>query len=133
MSLSAFLISQDACEKEVIISDRFKNEKGKLVPFKIKTITTKEAQSVQKNCLTTDKKGVARLDLPKYQLMLVATAVVYPDLKSTELQAHYGVIGECALLETMLLIGEFATLREEVFSFSGIDDDINDDIEEAKN
>jgi len=33
----------------------------------------------------------------------------------------------------MLLIGEFAALAEEVRTLSGLEEDINDDIEEAKN
>ena len=63
----------------------------------------------------------------------MSTAVVEPDLKSDELQRAYGVIGESKLLAKMLYVGEYADLMKEVQELSGLDKDINDDIEEAKN
>ena len=54
-------------------------------------------------------------------------------MKSDELQRAYGVIGESKLLAKMLYVGEYADLMKEVQELSGLDKDINDDIEEAKN
>ncbi len=59
--------------------------------------------------------------------------MVFPDLNDSELQRAYGVIGASKLLKKMLLVGEFATLSAKVQKISGIDTDINDEIEEAKN
>ncbi|NLP33440.1 MAG: phage portal protein, partial [Oligella ureolytica] len=40
---------------------------------------------------------------------------------------------EVELLNTMLTIGEYATLTQAVTELSGLDEDINDLIEDAKN
>lgn len=49
------------------------------------------------------------------------------------MQKAYNVAGEIELLKNMLLIGEFVTLAAEVQELSGLDKDINDDIEDVKN
>ena len=64
---------------------------------------------------------------------MVATAVVFPDLSDAQLQKAYNVAGEAELMKNMLLIGEFATLSLAVQELSGLDRDINDDIEDVKN
>ncbi len=64
---------------------------------------------------------------------MTASAVVFPDLKNTELQSAYGVLGESALLQKMLYVGEYAELAQKVRELSSLDEDINEDIEEAKN
>jgi len=64
---------------------------------------------------------------------LTAAAVVFPDLKNAELQKHYGVMGEAELLQKMLYAGEFAELAQQVQALSGLEEDINDLIEEVKN
>jgi len=81
-----------------------------------------------------DKKtGTETFDRQGYINELVASAVVYPDLKNAELQKAYGVLGEVDLLKKMLLIGEFAVLAQKVQELAGLDEDINELVEEAKN
>jgi len=132
-SLKAFLNPIQVENKEVIVSNRFQ-EDGKPVPFVIKPISEKENELLLKKYTKKDKKtGQEVLDRTAYSHALVAAAVVYPDLKSAELQKAYGVLGEVELLNTMLTIGEYATLSQAVIELSGLDEDINDLIEEAKN
>ena len=64
---------------------------------------------------------------------LVASAVVYPDLKNAELQNAYGVLGEVELLQKMLIMGEFMKLSEEVQKISGLDIEDEDQVEAIKN
>jgi len=131
-SLKAFLNPIKVENKEVIISDRFQ-EDGKPVPFIIRPITQKESEQLIKKYTKRDKKGDETFDRTGYIHELVATAVVFPDLKNAELQKHYGVLGEVELLKTMLLVGEFAILAQAVQELSGLDVDINEEIEEVKN
>ena len=131
-SLNAFLNPTKVEDKEVIASNRFL-EKGKPVPFKIKPITQEENAELIKKFNKKDKKGVETFDRTGYVQELTASAVVFPDLKSSELQKAYGVLGESKLLQKMLFVGEYAILAQEVQSLSGLDEDINEDIEEAKN
>lgn len=131
-SLSAFLNPVKTENKEVIISDRFQ-EDGKPVPFTIRPITQKENEDLMKKHRKVDKQGVEIFNRIKYNQELTAMAVVDPDLNDTTLQKHYGVLGAPNLLSAMLYIGEYANLLEEVQNLSGLDVDINDDVEQAKN
>lgn len=133
-NLKAFLNPIKQENKEVIVSKRFVDEDGKPVPFVIRPISEKENDFLMKKYTKKDSKsGRETLNRTEYAHALVAAAVVSPDLKNAELQQAYGVLGEANLLITMLNIGEFATLSEEVSKLSGLDTDINEDIEEAKN
>ena len=132
-SLKAFLNPIKVENKEVIVSNRFQ-EDGKPVPFIIKPISEKENELLLRKHIKKDKKtGQEVLDRTAYSHALVAAAVVYPDLKNAELQKAYGVLGEAELLSAMLTIGEYATLSQAVTELSGLDEDINDLIDDAKN
>lgn len=131
-SLRAFLSPIQIENKEVIISNRFVEE-GKVVPFTIKPITQEENKQLLKKYSKKDKKGNESFDKAEYVQALTASAVVFPDLTDSELQKAYGVLGESALLQKMLYVGEYAELAQAVQELSGLTENINDDIEEAKN
>lgn len=130
-SLNAFLNPVKVENKEVIVSNRFM-EDGKPVPFIIRPITQKENEQLIKKYTKKDKKGVETFNRTEYVQALTASAVVFPDLTNAELQKAYG-LGEVECLKNMLLIGEYAVLAQEVQSLSGLEEDINEDIEEVKN
>jgi len=131
-SLNAFLHPVQVENKEIIISNRFM-ENGKAVPFVIKTLTQEENKTLIKKFTKKDKKGNETFDRVEYVSALTANAVIFPDLANAELQKVYGVLGESALLQKMLYVGEYAELAQEVQELSGLDKDINEDIEEVKN
>lgn len=132
-SLSAFLHPEQAGNKEVIVSERFK-ENGKPVPFVIRPITQDENGELLKKYRKVDKKtGNETFNRVAYNHALTALAVVEPDLNNAELQKAWGVLGPEKLLTKMLYVGEYGNLLEAVQELSGLDQDINDDIEEAKN
>lgn len=131
-SLQAFINPVKVENKEVIVSDRFQ-EKGKPVPFVIRPLTQEENKALLKKYTKRDKKGNETFDRAEYVPAIAASAVISPDLTNAELQKAYGVLGESALLQKMLYIGEFAVLSQAVQELSGLDEDINEDIEEAKN
>ncbi len=131
-SLKAFLNPIQVENKEVIVSNRFQ-EDGKPVPFVIRPITQKENEQLIKKYTKRDKKGNETFNRAEYVQALTAAAVVFPDLKNTELQKAYGVLGESELLKNMLYAGEYAELAQAVQELSGLDKDINEEIEEVKN
>ncbi len=131
-SLKAFLNPIQVENKEVIVSNRFQ-EDGKPVPFVIRPITQKENEQLIRKYTKRDKRGIEILDRTEYIQALTASAVVFPDLKNAELQKTYGVLGEVELLKAMLYVGEFAELSQAVQELSGLDIDINEEIEEVKN
>lgn len=130
-SLKAFLNPIRVENKEVIVSNRFM-EDGKPVPFIIRPITQKENEQLIKKYTRKDKKGTETFQRTEYVQALTASAVVFPNLSDAKLQDIYG-LGEAETLKNMLLIGEYATLAQEVQQLSGLDSDINEEIEEAKN
>ena len=131
-SLNAFLHPEQAENKEVIVSERFK-EDGKPVPFVIRPITQQENDGLLRKYTKKDRKGNEYFDKVSYNQNLVAAAVVEPDLENSELQRAYGTLGADKTLVAMLYVGEFATLMEAVQGLSGLDKDISEDIDEAKN
>ena len=131
-SLSAFLNPVTVENKKVIVSERFQ-ENGKPVPFIIRPVTQTESEEMINKYTKKDKKGRESFDKVGYNREITALAVVEPDLNSAELQKAYGVLGAPKVLSSMLYVGEYATLLEAVQELSGLDKDINDDKEEAKN
>ncbi len=131
-TLNAFLHPVQVSNQEVVISNRF-IEDGKVVPFVIKPITQEDNKRLINLYTKKDKKGSESFNRNEYVSALTASAVVFPDLSNAELQKAYGVIGETSLLHKMLLVGEYADLAQAVQVLSGLEKDINEDIEEAKN
>lgn len=118
--------------REVIVSNRFQ-ENGKPVPFVIRPITQQENEEFIRKHTKRDKKGNEVFDRINYNRELTATAVVEPDLNNADLQKRWGTLGAPKTLAKMLYVGEFATLMQAALDLSGLDKDINEDIEEAKN
>ena len=131
-SLNAFLHPVQAENREVVISERFQ-ENGKPVPFVIRPLTEEENENLIKKYTKKDKKGNEKFDQMAYSRGMVSAAVVFPDLESAELQKSLGVLGSDKVLSKLLYVGEFAALLHEVHELSGLDKDINDEVEEAKN
>lgn len=131
-NLKAFLNPIQVENKEVVISNRFIGEDGKPEPFVIKPITQKENEQLIKKFTKKDKKGAETFNRTGYVQALTASAVVSPNLADAKLQEVYG-LGESEALINMLYVGEYAELSSAVQELSGLDADINDDIEEAKN
>lgn len=132
-SLSAFLNPVKVENKKIIISNRFLDENKEPVPFEIKAINQDENKRLINKHTKRDKKGIEIFNRGEYLAELTASAVVFPDLNNAELQQAYKCLGAATLIQKMLLVGEFAELANQVQLLSGLDEDINSDIEEAKN
>lgn len=125
-SLYAFLHAKPIQEeKEVIISDRFTDENGNAVPFKIKALTQAENDELTKKSYRTQNvKGVLQqiLDSVEYSRRMIVAATVYPDFTSEELCKHYGVIDPLLVPGKMLTIGEYAILSKDIANLAGLDE-----------
>ena len=125
---------------KVIVSDGFKDEKGKPIPFEIKALTAMEDEAIRNACMkkvqVIGKKNqyTSELDSNRYVRLLCTNSVVFPNLKDAELQDSYGVSTPDDSLVAMLTAGEFNILAEKVSELSMNKSVITDeDIEEAKN
>lgn len=135
MDLYAFLHpEQTEITKEVVISERFKDKDGNVVPFKIRPITQKENDEVIKRSYKTVRNsgGTSKeLDIITYKRRMVLAGTVYPDFSRTELCEAYGTLDPIDVIGKMLYAGEFARLANEISKLSGFADEAV--IEEAKN
>lgn len=108
--------------KKITISERFINENGEIEQFEIRAISAQDDQLLRENCTgIKDINGqkFPMIDSNKYQALLCAACVVYPDLGNAELQDSYGVKTKQALLTAMLLPAEFQDLATEVNKVNG--------------
>lgn len=116
------------------------DENGNPLEWEIKSLTTKESEDIRMACTTevpvVGKKGQYRpqVDTSLYISKLIASSVVFPDLYNKELQDSYGVTRPEELLKEMVdNPTEYNALAEFVMSFNGLEESMDDKIEEAKN
>lgn len=123
--LSAFLHPASAAqEKEVVISNRFRDENGNPIPFKIRALTQEETDVITKKATNTRKVGGQSqeyLDSVDFSRRMVVAATVEPDFTSKELCDGYGVLDPLQVPGKMLLSGEYAKLLREITELSGFD------------
>lgn len=122
--------------REVIVSDRFKGEDGKVLPFKIKVIDQDENDRLINASTITrrQKNGQVTKDLNStmYSRRLILACVVTPDLRDAELCEYYKCIDPLDVPGKMLSSGEYGTLIDAINELNGFNDEgvIED---EAKN
>lgn len=121
-------------EKEVKL-ERFKS------PFKIKSLTADEVSALRKQATKrvlnrkTHKYG-QETDENHFQDLVVAEAVVSPNLNNEKLQTSWGCISKPEeVLKKMLKVGEYTDLSEAIMDLSGLNTDDSSEklVEEAKN
>lgn len=136
---SAFFAQNAATDviEEVIVSERFQGPNGKPIPWKLRTLTEADNESIRKSATKPVKiKGrqySQETDQNEYLAKLAVSSVVYPNLKDAELQNSYGVMGAEDLLRKMLLAGEYIALVQKVTEINKFDRDLDELVEEAKN
>ena len=122
--------------KEVVISNRFTDEKGNVVPFVIKSISQAENEEISRQCTTVrpGKGGreVRRVNNILYGRKMVLACTVEPNFNDAEVCKFYGVVDPTEVPGIMLTIGEYNTLMEKIMEINGIKtgDEL---VEEAKN
>lgn len=140
-NLSCFL-AQNALKTEnekYVASKRFLDDRKKPVKWEIQTIPSTVDEDIRRACTkripVPGKKGqyTQETDYNQYLGKLAAACTVFPNLKDTELQNSYNVMGDDVLLKTMLTAGEYAQYLEKVQQVNGFDVPVDEMVEEAKN
>lgn len=137
-NFEAFMIENTTEEIEYVVSNRFKDKAGKVIPFKLKCINSKENNDIRKDCYTKvaipGKRGqyTKEFDVAKYTTNLILACVVSPNLNDKDLQDYYNVMGAEAVLGKMLKPSEYDDLAAKVQEINGYNS-LEEDIEEAKN
>lgn len=138
-TLSAFFAQNVEAEvtQELPVSNRFKDEKGNPILWKLRSMTESENEQCRKAATkqVKGKGGVVTpdIDFNEYTAKLIVASVEFPDLKNAELQQSYGVMGAEALLRKMLLPGEYTNLLQNVQALNGFDKSEQDLVDEVKN
>ena len=133
-NLSAFLHPAPIEDvREVIISDRFRDENGKIIPFKIRPLTQEENEALSKQCRRSRKvngQPVEYLDQAEYSRRVVVAGTVEPNFAAKEICDFYKVMDPSQVPGKMLRAGEFAALMKAIMKVSGFGADLEG---EAKN
>lgn len=129
--LSAFLHPvKTAVEKEVVISDRFLDEDGRPVPFRIRALSQEENDRLVRAATRVETRNGQRieyLDSVDYAQRTVVAATVEPDFSSKELCDTYGVVSPQLAPGKMLLAGEYNRLMQAIHKLSGLESDVMED------
>lgn len=127
---------------KVTVSPRFKDENGDPLQFELKVVKSDEERQLRvkarKRTPVAGKKGqyTESFDQDYYMLLLVTSAIVFPDLQDAMLQDNYGVKTPEALLEKMLYPSEMTVLAQAIQENSGYAHDVEEfeeKVDEAKN
>ena len=136
-NLQAFMTPNTEETREVIISDRFKDKDGKVVPFVIKSLSQAENEEIKKRTsIPIVKNGVVigdKLDSEKYGRELVLASVTAPNFRDSELCKFYATMDPLEVPSKMLRVGEYTKLVKAINDLSGFNDNLDVLEEEAKN
>lgn len=154
-SLSYFM--RDLSKEKEIVEipgvESIKDEKGNIIPFKVRILSNKEIMEIYDKYKTKkiayDKKGrpilsngqvafIVENDTNRALRRIIVEALEYPDLKNKELMDYY----KCPSYDDMPYMvfpnsKEYIEVQNNVMIALGMsqpeDEEIEDDIEEAKN
>lgn len=135
MSLTAFLkenVANPYEEVEFIVSDRFKDEDGNPIAWKLRAMSPDNALLASDRA-TSVVGGKADFKTNDYFKNVVTESVIYPNLRDKELQDSYGVMDPKDLLNKMLNSREFNKLLSKCMTINGLNKDFDDLKTEVKN
>ena len=112
--------------EEVYVSERL----GKVT---VKPMTSEEHGAYQKRAQGKVQKGGIDFDSAKFNLLIVAGQTISPNFADAELLKKSGCATPTEFISRKLKAGEIAELAAQICKISGFDEDINDDVAEAKN
>lgn len=111
--MNHYFYKENSKQKEnqrIVISQRFLDDQNNFIEWEIHPLNQLEHEEILKR-FQGDSEGTSK---EKYEELLLAESVVFPDLHNSKLQDSYGVLGCESLLSRMLTPGEYATLKKQV-------------------
>lgn len=109
----------DSVTKEVIISDRFKNDDGEIFKFKIKAMTQRDFEEIKRKAEFGKRKGVSEEDA--LNCLIIIENTINPSFKDAESIKLLNCQSSEQYLNRVLLAGEISYLAEEIIKLSGFD------------
>lgn len=140
--LSVFLKKNKKERKNAFFaaSKSFVDAEGNPILWEVKPLTTTEDEKIREECTREvqipGKKGMFRnkIDVNAYMVKQMAAAIVFPNLYDAGLQDSYGVKTPEELLKAMVdNPSEFVDFGNFIRELSGFDNDMEAEVDEAKN
>lgn len=134
MNLSEFLAKNPVnnLTEEVYVSNRFVDENGNKLPFKIKAISGEAYASYRKEALKITKNG-AEFDTKRFNELIVINHTIDPNFRDAEAVKAAGCITPEQYMYRSLLAGEIDALAAKISELSGFNTTIEEAKEEVKN
>jgi hypothetical protein len=132
----AFLKDHKRKKKNVFFraTKNFTDETGRPLQWELKPIKSKDLDQLRADCTWTDKDGIEHFKDAEFSAKMYSMAVVFPDLRSAELQDSYGVTSpEDLLYELIDDAGEWTSFQQKVNDMNGFGVSMDDKVAEAKN
>lgn len=136
MNLQQFLNKNkvSGLTKEVPISDRLRDENGKLYTAKIRVVDGKEYNRLNNESMDIDvKTKKVKVNTDRVNTQLVLNYCEYPNFKSAEDVKAAGCTTPEQYLRTVLLPGEIQTIANAIRELSGFNESVEELEEEVKN
>lgn len=128
--------SEKETEKEIVVSERFKDDKGKPATIKLKAITQADNNVIMRRCTIKEKgrNGVNtdRLDTQKYTAELILACIIEPNFRDPKFVESMGVASPSEALTRLFNVGEYSKISQAVLELMGLSNN-EDLVEEAKN
>ncbi|WP_063564822.1 phage portal protein [Paenibacillus sp. O199] len=123
-------------EEEVIITQRYKDDEGKPIPFIMKALNTTRIDELESECTKPEikkgKKVGEKLDGKRLSLRIAIESTVYPNFRDAELLKSYGLTDPVDLAKAVLSVGgEYMEWMQEANRINGFDeseDELNEDV-----
>lgn len=117
----------------VQISDRFKDENGNILKFKIRPILFNELNNLKKRATFFDKNGKADIDEGMLNMYCITEATIEPNFKDANSIEKLGVFTPEQYINKVLLAGEIDKLINEILKISGFLIGIEEMVADIKN
>nr|DAX73322.1 MAG TPA: tail assembly chaperone protein [Caudoviricetes sp.] len=118
---------------EIVVSDRFVDEDGNPVAWTFRLLSAKEIDELKNAAIVKKNKSLLKVDTKKLIVDTISETIIYPNLKSEELQNAYGAMNISELLDKMLEGREYERFTDKLMKAQGFMDDPDVIIGDAKN
>lgn len=118
---------------EIIVSDRFVDEDGNPLAWTFRLLSAKEIDELKNAAIVKKNKSLLKVDTKKLIIDTISETIIYPNLKSEELQNAYGAMNISELLDKMLEGREYERFTDKLMKAQGFMDDPDVIIGNAKN
>lgn len=118
---------------EIVVSDRFIDEDGNPVAWTFRLLSAKEIDDLKNAAIVKKNKSLLKVDTKKLIVDTISETIIYPNLKSEELQNAYGAMNISELLDKMLEGREYERFTDKLMKAQGFMDDPDVIIGDAKN